>query len=116
MRLIDADALMDTAEGVNWYHIDKMGYLANGANSQLHTPLFKAEDIFEAIRKAPTVEAVILPCKLGDPVFIIGGKCRAGRFEQWINTGKFRLTDLEKMGKTVFLTREEAEAALAKMG
>lgn len=55
-----------------------------------------------------------LPCKLGDTVFIIGGKYRAGRVEKWINTGKFRLSDLEKMGKTVFLTQEEAE--LAKMG
>ena len=54
-----------------------------------------------------------LPCKLGDPVFIIGGKYRAGRVERWINTGKFRLSDLEKMGKTVFVTSEEAEAALA---
>ena len=57
-RPIDANLLMDTVEGVNWYHIDKMGYLANGANSQLHTPLFKAEDILNAIRNAPTVDAV----------------------------------------------------------
>lgn len=55
---------------------------------------------------------VELPCKLGDPVYIIGGKYRAGRQERWINAGKFRLSDLEKMGKTVFLTREEAEAAI----
>lgn len=57
-RLIDANALMDTVEGVNWYHIDKIGYLANGANSQMHTPLFKAEDIFKATENAPTVDAV----------------------------------------------------------
>ena len=56
-----------------------------------------------------------LPCKLGDPVFIIGGKYRHGRFEKWINPSKFRLSDLEKLGKTVFLTHEEAEEALAKM-
>ncbi len=57
-RLIDAYALMDTVEGVNWYHIDKLGYLANGANSQDHTPIYKAEDIYNAIRNAPTVDAV----------------------------------------------------------
>lgn len=56
-----------------------------------------------------------LPCKLGDPVFIIGGKYRHGRFEKWINPSKFRLSDLEKLGKNVFLTHKEAEEALAKM-
>lgn len=60
-------------------------------------------------------QLVVLPCKVGDTVYIIGGKYRAGRFEWWINTGKFRLSDLEKIGKTVFLTREEAEAALREM-
>lgn len=69
----------------------------------------------EAVNEAPTVEAVVLPCKLGDPVYIIGGKYRHGRFEKWINPSKFRLSDLEKLGKTVFLTHKEAEEALAKM-
>ena len=56
-----------------------------------------------------------LPCKVGDEVFIIGTKCRSGRYEKWINTGKFRISDLEKLGKTVFLTMPEAEKALAEM-
>lgn len=55
---------------------------------------------------------VQLPRAVGDPVYIVGGKYRAGRKEWWINTGKFRLSDLDKIGKTVFLTREEAEKAL----
>lgn len=33
-----------------------------------------------------------------------------------INVHKIRLEDLDKIGKTVFLTREEAEAALERMG
>jgi len=57
---------------------------------------------------------LVLPCKVGDIVYITGSKYRAGRWETWVNTGKFRLSDLEKLGKTVFLTREEAEAALEK--
>lgn len=57
-RLIDANALMDTVEGVNWYHIDKLGYLASGANSKDHTPIYKADDIYNAIRNAHTVDAV----------------------------------------------------------
>ena len=55
---------------------------------------------------------VVLPCKVGDTVYIIGGKYRAGRDETWINTGKFRLKDIEKLGKTVFLSREAAEKVL----
>lgn len=55
---------------------------------------------------------IVLPCHIGDTVYIVGGKYHGGRFEKWINTGKFRLSDLEKIGKTIFLTREEAESAL----
>ena len=48
---------------------------------------------------------IVLPCKVGDPVFII---TKNG----YIHTGKFRLDDLERFGKRVFLTRAEAEKAL----
>ncbi|MBR3972882.1 MAG: hypothetical protein IKJ99_02880 [Oscillospiraceae bacterium] len=48
--------------------------------------------------------------KVGDPVFVAGGKYRHGSIEYWVNTGKFCLTDVGKLGDTVFLTREEAEA------
>lgn len=49
-----------------------------------------------------------LPCKVGDKVFIIG----RNNHETYINTGRFRISDIEKFGKTVFLTKEEAEKAL----
>lgn len=55
---------------------------------------------------------IVLPCAIGDTVYIIGQKYRAGRFEKWVNTGGFRLSDLEKLGKNVFLTYEGAVAAL----
>ena len=57
-RLIKANELMATIEGINWYHIDKLGYLSDGANSQYHTPIYKAEDIYNAIRNAPIIDAV----------------------------------------------------------
>lgn len=76
-------------------------------------------DLFAALRKLNEYQEaeaegrlLILPCKVGDVVYITGSKYRAGRWETWVNTGKFRLSDLEKLGKTVFLAREEAEAAL----
>lgn len=56
-----------------------------------------------------------LPCKIGDTVYVIGCKYRNGTFEKWINTGKFNYSDLEKMNKTVFLTKEEAEQELKRL-
>lgn len=62
---------------------------------------------------------IILPCKVGtkvyrvkyvpnaitkNPIYVIG-----------IRESKFHLWYLDEFGKTVFLTREEAEAALAAM-
>ena len=57
-RLIDANALLDAIEGTYWYHISPKGYLERGANSQIHRPLFKADDIFQALKDAPIVDAV----------------------------------------------------------
>ncbi len=56
--LIYANALLDVIEGIDWYHIDKMGYLVHGANSDDNIPLYKAVSIFRAIKEAPTVDAV----------------------------------------------------------
>lgn len=52
--------------------------------------------------------------RTGDPVFVLGGKYRHGGMEYWINPGKFRLSDVGKLDKTVFLTIEKAEAKLAE--
>ena len=60
---------------------------------------------------------VVLPCKVGDTIWRI--KC----FADWPDIGKpyveagaFLYRDIHYFGKTVFLTREEAEAALAGKG
>lgn len=52
--------------------------------------------------------------KVGDPVFIAGGKYRSGRIEYWINTGTFRLPDVGKLNDTVFLSLEAAEKRVAE--
>ena len=82
------------------------------------------------IDNAPTVDAVVLPCKIGEKVFcILRVKNEIVEdvvedYDIWsIKAGiKLRLSLLNhnnyviaEFGKTVFLTREEAEAALAKM-
>lgn len=56
--LISRSALIEKIDSTNWYHISESGNLAEGANSKLHTPLFKADDIFAALENAPAVDAV----------------------------------------------------------
>lgn len=58
-----------------------------------------------------------MPCKVGDTIW------RIKRFADWPDIGKpyveadaFLYRDIHYFGKTVFLTREEAEAALAGKG
>jgi hypothetical protein len=76
---------------------------------------------------------IVLPCKVGDTVYEIIAKCsapwnycaynggygtsRCGKnpCEAYIKESKFALSDLENVGKTVFLTREQAEKALAEV-
>jgi len=57
-----------------------------------------------------------LPCKIGSEVYIVWGpKDRAGTIEYGVNTGKFRLSDLERLGQNVFFTREEAETKIREL-
>lgn len=126
MRLIDADALMEQKPFTSFVgHMSHWGKAYNEC----------AEKAREAVRQAPTVDAIVLPCKVGDTVWILGDKFPAeieeikitndGIFfvyveydrgyeltEVW-DDGKFQAADI---GKSVFLTPEEAGAALAKMG
>lgn len=54
-----------------------------------------------------------LPCAVGDLVHEVYRFLDAGAWE--IDVHKIRLEDLDKIGKTVFITREEAEEALKRM-
>ena len=56
---------------------------------------------------------VVLPCKVGTRVYEIYQFCGYGAWE--IEEHKIKLEDLDKIGKTVFPTREEAEKALEEM-
>jgi hypothetical protein len=55
----------------------------------------------------------ILPCKLGIPVYVVAAARESGRAWLGVNKTRFRLSDVEKWGKTVFATRDEAMAAAA---
>lgn len=57
MRLIDADWLIEVIEGIDWYHYnDVLKEMIQGANSDVHTPWYKAPDIYDAIEQAPTID------------------------------------------------------------
>lgn len=118
MHLIDANKLMVCHINVGTVMFPKM------------EAFVRAEDI----KAAPIVDAVVLPCKVGDTVWIVGEKFPAeicaikitgeGTFFEYVeydrgyeetevwDDGEFQTTDI---GNTVFLTPEEAEAAFAKM-
>ena len=100
---------------------------------------------YSQIKDAPTVDAVVLPCKIGDDVYIIPSKANfdlnvlsgleknnrvyhqkvakivfaqdcwyvTGDADWEYGTGRILLDRFYK--ETWFLTKEEAEAALAKM-
>ena len=60
---------------------------------------------------------VVLPCKVGDTVWRIKWTFEEypDRSEPYIEPDAFLLQDVFNIGKTVFLTREEAERALQEM-
>ena len=77
-RLIDANALVDAIEDIDWYHVNAKGKLVDGANSANSTPIYKAFDIYNAIKEAPTVDAVEMP------------KGKPGDYLEWDNGTGFR--------------------------
>ena len=60
---------------------------------------------------------VVLPCKVGDTVWRIKRTFETypDKSEPYIEPDAFLLQDVFNIGKTVFLTREEAEKALQEM-
>lgn len=56
---------------------------------------------------------VKLPCKVGDDVYYILGI--PNKTPCTIDKCTFELSDINKIGKTLFLTREEAEAKLKEL-
>ena len=108
MRLIDADALMDEVDKSKHDNPHQPGLIrVNHRNEHDH--------FLRMIYDAPTVNAVVLPCKVGDTVY----QADASRIypitiKKLIYDAGHIAFDEEAIGKTVFLTREEAEAALAE--
>ena len=74
-----------------------------------------AESAKEKLAEYETAEDegrfVVLPCKVGDTVYVLRQS-----WNGWnIDKKKFTYVMIGKVGKTVFITREEAEKALKEM-
>ena len=71
-----------------------------------NTPISSLAELAEADKDG---RVIILPCKVGDTVYILrrafDGADVVGETELWWD-------DIPQLGKTVFLTREEAEKAM----
>ena len=135
-RLIDANALSDAvAESLHDNPHPQGMIRVNHRNEHNH--------FLRMILDAPTVDAVVLPCKLGGFVYIIvklksgkpshivERKCtgihitekvfgkRAEKASRYLVTnsdiGFAQHIPFTEFGKTVFFDRKDAEAALAKM-
>jgi len=112
-RLIDADKLYDYISDVF---------------TQFGHDVMSVKDALEAVENAPTVNAVEFPCVVGDTVYDItwNGRIRTckilmicqkmdGAWKIQISpvcSTMFYAVVVDAIGKTVFLTREEAEQAL----
>ena len=81
-------------------------------------PVDRLRELAEADKDG---RVVVLPCKVGDTVYLIVTKRAKVYMPEFSFVKKSRLTFLnmervlQDFGKTVFLTREEAEAALEAM-
>lgn len=84
-----------------------------------------ADQICNVIDHAPTVDAIVLPCKIGDTVW--GIRCyrgvlvpQKGKVSEMLFTDDMKLSIVIKhicrgeWGKKVFATREEVEKAIAE--
>lgn len=89
-------------------------YHAKSNNIDLNTGGDDFQDIIDKLAEYETAEEegqlFVLPCKVGTRVYEIYQFCGYGAWE--IEEHKIKLEDLDKIGKTVFLTREEAEKSL----
>ena len=94
--------------------IDKKMWKVLGYENKRGTTVLKAiQKLGEYETADEEGRLVVLPCKVGIRVYEIYQFCGYGAWE--IEEHKIKLEDLDKIGKTVFLTREEAEKALKEM-
>lgn len=125
MRLVDAnDPLKQISDYTEKLH----------CSNDYIDGLYRGMEIAESyIKNAPTVDAVVLPCEVGTQIWLTEWRCDGLRWRKLIEPkprtiNHFDITkygvfahfkdgyvNIKDFGETVFLTKEEAKAALAKM-
>lgn len=126
MALIDADILKQRFDEREADDIELYGGVRI-------VECFPADEAKAIVDEMPTVDATVFPCKVGDPVWFVGtsntNRLKAGVIETTVEklvlkSGGIYMklscnamyeTSCRSIGKSVFFSREEAEAALAKM-
>lgn len=119
-RYADIPSEVTCGDDFDNFMLDSLQYGTDsilGLISVFYQNLWAMADLRETLKHYEDLEEqeklLKLPCKIGHRVYMIYqffGECA------WkIDEHEVRLEDLENIGKTVFLTREEAEKALKKM-
>ena len=107
-----------------------MAYKIWGEECFVEGQRYEAEN---AALRARLEKAVELPCKIGDEVYELHAKCDGhncpynGDYGQWrcsyggkqncdpfITANKFCYSDIPRVGKTIFVSKKDAEARLAE--
>lgn len=103
---MNIDEAIDDAEN-NRANLDLEVAKENEQITKWFTKLKEYEDLEEQGR------IIKLPCRIGDTVYYILGI--PNETPCAIDKCTFELSDIKKIGKTLFLTREEAEAKLKEL-
>lgn len=137
-RLIDADelkkAILKERDAIPTTTTERYGFGVEVPYNHGNSMRGGIRKALRCVEQTPTVNALVLPCKVGDAVYMEIGDDETQHF---VDTGKVFAIGIDEsgtmwisvryesglkfyhpsddIGKTVFLTREEAEAALAKM-
>lgn len=113
-----------------YIHVSDLAGEAIRQHAKILHDMRRANEEAQELTKAKAEgRLVVLPCKAGDTIYrIISYKCNAVcnklnacnsfiynacKAEFYVCPGTFQLNDMWWIGKTVFLTREEAEKALS---
>ena len=116
-RLIDADTLTDSL--TRWLSDAEVLYNAHVYNA--------IKDCICEIDAMPTVDAMVLPCRMGDRVWGISNYCKGRKVRQGVVREMFFGEDMRlcicvkgvcrgEWGKNVFATKEAAGASLTMEG
>lgn len=98
-------------DGIKLYDISSELCLSKTTHGEKIAAILKKLAEYEGLEEQGRL--VKLPCKVGDDVYYILGI--PNKTPCAIDKCTFELSDINKIGKTLFLTREEAEAKLKEL-